>query len=169
MALIRNILIFFYALIVQLSIFQFALMFGYYSPIGVVLTASAMPYAPPLSVVFILPYQPSQGYNGWAVAFQDVQIAAIHIKIPIMHRFILSSTCYEDIPNTKAALNLYSNPISNLLNQLLALLPPWPEMVRVCPYRPAYEVAFVFPAWAFVPLMIYALRYKLYYRFRRTW
>jgi hypothetical protein len=169
MALIRNILIFFYAIIVQLSVLQFALLFGYYSPIGVVLTASAMPYAPPLSVAFILPYQPTQGYDGWAVAFSDAQIAGIPIKIPIMHRFILSSTCYEDIPNAKAVLNLYSNPISNLINQLIALLPPWSEMIRVCPYRPAYEVAFVIPAWAFIPLMIYALRYKLYYRFRRVW
>jgi hypothetical protein len=169
MALIRNILIFFYALIVQLSFFQFALMFGYYSPLGVVLTASAMPYAPPLSVAFILPEPPHQGYDGWAVAFTDAQIAGVHIKIPIMHRFILSSTCYEDIPNAKAVLNLNSNPLSNLVDQLLALLPPWPETVRVCPYTPTFKVAFIIPAWAFIPLMVYALRYKLYYRFRRVW
>jgi len=165
---LRNALIFFYALIVQLSVFQLALVFGYYSPIGVVMTASAMPYAPPLSVVFILPEPPHQGYAGWAVALPDAQLLGVGIKIPIFHRFVVTETCIEDIPNGKAALT-YSSPIDNLVNQLTALLPPWPEVVRACPYRPAFKVAFVIPAWVFVPIMIFALRYKLYYRFRRVW
>jgi hypothetical protein len=167
MALIRNILIFFYALIVQLSVFQFALLFGYYSPIGVVLTASAMPYAPPLSVVFILPYPP-QG-AGWAVAFQDAQFMGIPIKIPVFHYFYVSSTCTELIYNAKAVLRLDGDILGNLINQLEALLPPWPVYIRACPYTPIYRVAFILPSWAFIPLMIYALRYKLYYRFRRVW
>jgi len=167
-AVLRNVLIFFYALTVQLSVFQFALLLGYYSPIGIVLTASAMPYAPPLSIVFILPDPPGSGYAGWAVALADAQISGIGIKIPIFHRFIVSDTCLEDIPNSKAAL-LYSSPVDNLISQAAALLPPWQETIRTCPYRPAFKAAFVIPAWAYIPLMIFALRYKLYYRFRRVW
>ena len=168
MAVLRNALVFSYALIVQLSVFQFALLFGFYSPVGVVLTASAMPYAPPLSIVFLLPEPPRQGYAGWAVALADAQLFGVGIKIPVFHRFIMTDSCLEDIPNAKAALT-YSSPVDNLVNQLTALLPPWPEHVRACPYRPAFRAAFVMPAWVFIPLMIFALRYKLYYRFRRVW
>jgi hypothetical protein len=160
-------LVFFYALLVQLSIFQLGLLFGYYSPIGVVLTASAMPYAPPLSIVFILPQPPSGG--GWAVAFQDAQFMSIPIKIPIIHYFYVSSACTEVIYNAKAALSLNGDVLGNLLRQLEALLPPWPVYIRSCPYRPAYRVAFVIPSWIFIPLMIFALRYRLYYKFRRVW
>ena len=164
---LRNALIFFYALIVQLSVFQLALVFGYYSPIGVVMTASAMPYAPPLSVVFILPEEPSGA--GWAVALQDAYLFGVDVKIPIVHYFYVSSTCTEVIYNAKATLWLNGDILGNLLTQLEALLPPWPTYVRACPYRPAFKVAFVIPAWVFVPIMIFALRYKLYYRFRRVW
>jgi hypothetical protein len=169
-AVLRNVLVFFYAFIVQLSIFQLALLFGFYSPVGIVLTASAMPYAPPLSVAFLLPEAPGPGYAGWAVALIDAQVASIPVKVPVMHRFITSSGgCYEDIPNSKAVLPLTGSPIDTVKSQLLALLPPWPEAVRPCPYLPAYKVAFIIPAWVFVPLMIFALRYKLYYKFRRVW
>jgi hypothetical protein len=158
-----------YALIVELSVFQFALLFGHYAPIGVVLTASAMPYAPPLSVAFILPDAPDE-YTGWAVAFQDAQLFGVPVKIPIMHRFAVGANyCYEDIPNARAVLPLTGNPLDALMAQLQALLPPWPEAIRPCPYRPAFKVAFVIPAWIFIILMIFALRYKLYYGFRRVW
>jgi len=166
-AVLRNALIFFYALIVQLSIFQFALLLGYYSPVGVVLTASAMPYAPPLSVAFLLPEPPGPGYSGWAVALQDAQFFSVLVKMPIVHYFYVSSTCTEVIYNAKATLG--GDVLSNLLRQLEALLPPWPTYVRACPYKPVYRVAFIIPAWVFVPLMIFALRYKLYHRFRRVW
>jgi hypothetical protein len=166
-AVLRNVLIFFYAFLVQLSIFQMGLLFGYYSPIGVVLTASAMPYAPPLSVVFLLP-APPQG-AGWAVAFQDAQFFSVPVKIPVVHYFYVSSTCTEVIYNSKAVLKLDGDVLGNMLRQLEALLPPWPTYIRTCPYTPAYKVAFIIPAWAFIPLMAYALRYKLYYRFRRVW
>jgi len=166
-AVLRNILVFSYAFLVQLSIFQLGLIFGYYSPVGVVLTASAMPYAPPLSIVFILPEPP--GGAGWAVALQDAQFFGVAVKIPIVHYFYVSSTCTEVIYNAKAALWLGGDVLSNLLRQLEALLPPWPTYVRACPYAPAYKVAFIIPAWVFIPLMIFALRYKLYYRFRRVW
>jgi hypothetical protein len=66
-------------------------------------------------------------------------------------------------------LRLDGDVVGNLLNQLEALLPPWPVYMRTCPYTPAYRVAFIIPAWIFIPLMIFALRYKLYYRFRRIW
>jgi hypothetical protein len=168
-AVLRNVLVFFYAFIVQLSIFQFALLFGFYSPVGIVLTASAMPYAPPLSVAFLLPEAPGPGYAGWAVALIDAQVAGIPVKVPVMHRFVISGGCYEDIPNAKAILPLTGNPIDVATSQLFALLPPWPEAVRMCPYQPVYKVALMIPAWVFVPLMIFALRYKLYYRFRRVW
>ena len=167
MRLLRNALIFFYAFIVQLSVFQFALLFGYYSPVGVVLTASAMPYAPPLSIVFLVPEAPRGA--GWAVAFQDGHFYGIPVKVPIVHYFTVSESCTEIIYNSKAILTLDGNVLDNLLRQLEALLPPWPTYIRACPYEPRYKVAFVIPAWVFVPVMIFALRYKLYYKFRRVW
>ena len=168
MAALRNALVFLYAFLVQLSVFQMGLLFGYYSPIGVVLTASAMPYAPPLSVVFLLPEPPAGA--GWAVAFQDAQFMGAPVKIPIVHYFIASpSSCTEVIYNSKAVLKLDGDVLGNLLAQLEALLPPWPTYIRTCPYTPVYKVAFVIPAWVFMPLMIFALRYKLYYKFRRVW
>jgi len=166
-AVLRNVLIFFYAFLVQLSIFQLGLLFGYYSPVGVVLTASAMPYAPPLSIAFILP-EPPQG-AGWAVALQDAQFFSVPVKIPIVHYFYVSSTCTEVVYNSKAVLKLDGDVLGNILRQLEALLPPWPTYIRTCPYAPAYKVAFIIPSWLFIPLMIFALRYKLYYRFRRVW
>jgi len=166
-AVLRNVLIFFYALTVQLSVFQFALLLGYYSPIGIVLTASAMPYAPPLSVAFILPEEPRGA--GWAVALQDAQFFSVPVKIPIIHYFYVGSSCTEVIYNAKAMLRLDGDILHNLADQLEALLPPWPVYIRSCPYPVAYRVAFIIPSWAFIPLMIYALRYKLYYRFRRVW
>jgi hypothetical protein len=164
----KNVLIFFYAFIVQLSVFQLGLIFGYYSPIGVVLTASAMPYAPPLSVVFLVPERPSGA--GWAVAFQDAQFMNIPIKVPIVHYFTVSqSSCTEVIYNAKAVLRLDGDALGNLLRQLESLLPPWPTLTRTCPYTPAYKAAFVIPSWIFIPMMIFALKYKLYYKFRRVW
>lgn len=165
---LRNALIFFYAFLVQLSIFQTSLLFGYYTPVGVVLTASAMPYAPPLSVMFIVPEEPRG--PGWAVAFQDAQLMGVPVKIPIIHYFMISATsCAEVIYNAKAELRLDGDVLGNLVRQFEALLPPWPTHVRTCPYTPTYKVAFVIPSYVFVPLMIYALRYKLYYRFKRVW
>jgi len=167
-AALRNALVFFYAFLVQLSVLQFSLFFGYYSPVGIVLTASAMPYAPPLSVVFLLPEPPAGA--GWAVAFQDAQFMGVPVKIPIVHYFIASpSSCTEVIYNSKAVLRPDGDVLGNLLAQLEALLPPWPASIRTCPYAPAYKAAFVIPTWVFVPLMIFALRYKLYYKFRRVW
>jgi len=165
--MLRNLLVFFYAFLVQLSVFQLGLLFGYYSPVGVVLTASAMPYAPPLSVAFILP-EPPQG-AGWAVALQDAQFFSIPIKIPIIHYFYVGNGCTEVIYNSKAVLKLDGNILGNILRQLEALLPPWPTYIRTCPYPTTYRVAFIIPSWVFIPLMIFALRYKLYYRFRRVW
>jgi len=168
MAVLRNLLVFFYAFIVQLSVFQLALLFGYYSPVGVVLTASATPYAPPLSIAFLLPEAPTGA--GWAIAFQDAQFTGVPVKIPIMHYFVTSpSSCTEVIYNYKAVLTLDGDILGNFLRQLEALLPPWPTYIRSCPYTPTYKVVFVIPAWVFIPLMIFALRYKLYYKFRRVW
>ncbi len=168
MAVLRNALVFFYAFLVQLSVFQLSLLFGYYSPIGVVLTASAVPYAPPLSIVFLLPEPPAGA--GWAVAFQDAQFMGVTVKIPIVHYFVVSpSSCAEIIYNSKAVLRLDGDVLGNLLDQLEALLPPWPVYIRACPYSPQYRVVFVIPSWVFIPLMIFALRYKLYYKFRRVW
>jgi len=154
--LLRNLTIFFYALIVQLSVFQFALLLGYYAPVGVVLTASAMPYVPPFSVVFILPEKP-QG-AGWAVAFQDAMFFGVQIKVPIVHYFYVGSECTEVIYNSKAVLSLNGDVVGNLITQIEALLPPWPTYIRACPYQVAYRVAFVIPAWVLIPLMLFALR-----------
>jgi hypothetical protein len=167
-AVLRNVIIFFYAFLVQLSVFQLGLLFGHYSPVGVVLTASAMPYAPPLSVVLLIPEPPAGA--GWAVAFQDAQFMGVPVKIPIVHYFVVSpDSCAEVIYNSKAVLRPDGDVLGNLLAQLEALLPPWPASIRTCPYEPQYRAAFIIPAWVFIPLMIYALRYKLYYRFRRVW
>jgi hypothetical protein len=167
----RNLLIFVYAMIVELSVFQFAFLFGFYAPIGVVLTASAMPYAPPMSVAIVLPEPPGPGYAGWAIALVDACLpGGVPVKVPVMHRFVVGpGYCYEDIPNGKAVLPLTGNPLDALLAQLEALIPPWPEVIRPCPYRPAFKVAFVIPAWIFAMLMAFALRYRLYYGFRRVW
>jgi hypothetical protein len=127
-----------------------------------------MPYAPPLSIVFLVPETPEGA--GWAVAFQDAQFMGVQIKIPVVHYFAVSqSSCTEIIYNSKAVLTLDGDVVGNLARQLEALLPPWPTYIRTCPYAPTYKAVFIIPAWVFIPLMIYALRYKLYYRFRRVW
>jgi len=158
---IRNLLIFFYAFTVYASYSQIILLAGGYAPVGFILTPSDMPYAPPLSMVILSPHFDGEG---WAVKFVDT---ALGLKIPVVHWYYCSgSVCYEYIPNSKARFG--ETPLETALNMLEALLPPWTPVVTVSG-RPAYGVVFILPAWAYIPLMLFALRYKLYYRGQRVW
>jgi len=158
---IRNLLIFFYAFTVYASYSQIILLAGGYAPIGFILTPSDMPWAPPLSMVVLSPEFKGEG---WGVKFVDTPTG---LKIPIVHwYYCTSSVCYEYIPNSKARFG--STPIETALNMLEALLPPWTPVVTVSS-RPAFGVVFILPVWAYIPLMLYALRYKLYYLGRRVW
>ncbi len=164
---LRNLLIFFYALTVELSIFQAALLFGYYAPVGFVLTASDMPYLPPLSLVFLAP-APEGPWSGWGVAFYDAQILGVPIKVPVFHYYTVGNGyCSEYIPNKRATLG--STPIETLMIQLSALLPPWEGYVRPCVKAPSVKAVFVVPAWTYIPIMLFALRYRLIRRLKVVW
>jgi len=158
---IRNFLIFFYALTVYLSYSQVILLAGGYAPVGFILTPSDMPWAPPLSMIILSPEFKGEG---WGVKFID---GALGLKVPVVHYFYCDhSGCYEYIPNSKARFG--STPWETAVNMLEALLPPWTPAVFPSS-RPAYGVVFMLPAWVYIPLMLFALRYKLYYLGRRVW
>ncbi len=164
---LRNLAVLIYAATVELSILQVFLLMGAYAPVGFILTTSDMPYLPPMSMVVLLPYIPPN-YSGWAAAEVPLSLWGVEIYAPVVHSFAVGATaCYEYIPNAKAAFGL--SPLETARNMILGLLPPWIPLERPCVYRPVYAVAFAVPAWAYIPLMAFALRYKLYYRFKRVW
>jgi hypothetical protein len=126
-----------------------------------------MPYLPPLSLAFLAP-APEGSWSGWGVAFYDAQFFNVPVKIPVFHYYTVApGYCYEYIPNSRAALG--STPLETLAIQLSALLPPWPSAVRTCPRPPSIKAVFVVPAWTYIPIMLFALRYRLIRRFKVVW
>jgi len=163
--LLRNLLVFFYAFTVYISYSQIILLAGGYAPVGFVLTPSDMPYAPPLSMVVLAPT--FEGDGGWGVRFIDAYVYGVRVEVPVVHYYYREGgQWWEYVPNSRARLG--STPLETALNMLWALLPPWTPAVYPSD-PPRFKVLFTLPAWAYVPLMLFALRYKLYYRGRRVW
>lgn len=171
MSSLAKIPLFFYALVVALSWWQLMLLLGAYSPVGIVLTASSMPYLPPLSVAFLAPAPPG-GWEGWGVRLADAQVFGVPVKLPLLHYYICNNgggTCTEVVPNSKSRLG--ATPLETLAIQLFALIPPYPAAsYAVDRAEVPYRVVLAVPAYVFVPLMAWAVRLPpLYYKFRRVW
>lgn len=169
MSYAARLLLLFYAMIVALSWWQLMLLLGGYSPVGVVLTASSMPYLPPLSVAFLAPAPPGN-WEGWGVRLVDAYAFGVPVKVPLLHYYICSSnTCIEVIPNSKSRLG--TSALDTLAIQAYALLPPYPQVQYTVPRGEVqYIVTLPIPAYVFVPLMLWAVRLpRLYYKFRRVW
>jgi len=159
---IRNLLVFFVAVTIYASVSQVFLLAGSYSPVAYILTPSAMPWYPPLSLVFLSPYFDGRG---WGIKYIDT---AVGYKVPVMHYYtcIADNYCIEYIPNTKSAFG--SNPIETLIRMTNALIPPYPPGVTTSE-SPDYGVLVAIPSWIYIPLLILAFRYALYYKARRVW
>jgi len=160
--LIRNVFVFFIAVTVYGSVSQVLLLSGSYSPIAFVLTSSTMPWYPPLSLVIL---SPDFGGNGWGVRFIDTGVG---YKVPVMHYYscVTDTLCFEYVPNSKSRFGY--NPIETFFLMVEALIPPYPPAIFASE-RPVYGVLFVIPSWVYLPMLILAFRYVLYYRGRRVW
>jgi len=165
MCWVRNALIFFYAFTVYASYSQIILLAGGYTPVGFILTPSDMPYAPPLSMVVIVPN--FEDMEGWGVRFIDAYVVGVKIHIPVVHYYYYEDgKWWEYVPNSKAKIGF--TVVETAVNMLTSLLPPYtPAIYPSNP--PSFKVIFILPAWAYIPIMLFALRYKLYYRGRRVW
>jgi len=163
---LRNAAVLFYAFTVYVSYSQFILLAGGYAPIGFILTPSDMPYAPPLSMVVLAPH--FHGDRGWGARLIDAYIYGVKVHIPVVHYYYRDSDggWWEYVPNSKARLG--ATPLETTTYMLQALVPPYTPAVYPSD-PPRFGVLFILPAWAYVPLMLYALRYRLYYRGRRVW
>jgi len=162
---VRNAIIFFYALTVYLSYSQIILLAGGYAPIGFILTPSDMPYAPPLSMVVIAPQ--FYGGEGWGVRLIPASVFGVNMYVPVVHYYYSDGGWWEYVPNSRARLG--ATPIETAINMATALLPPYTPATYSTATPPRFSVLFILPAWVYVPIMLYALKYKLYYRGRRVW
>jgi len=160
--LIRNVFVFFIAVTVYGSVSQVLLLSGSYSPIAFVLTPSAMPWYPPLSLVIITPHFEGKG---WGIKYIETEWG---YKVPEMHHFtcVTDTLCIEYIPNTKSRFG--SNPIETLILMAEAFIPPYLPGISHSEW-PNYGVLFVIPSWVYLPMLILAFRYALYYKGRRVW
>jgi len=148
-----------------------------YTPVGIVLTPSAMPDLWPLSVVVIVPADHICQYgDGYYVYYLDAKMGAIS-HVPFVHYV----SCGEEprmVINGKASLDKLpkvSNPVDALLAPVRlvawfinAMMPPYPYLILPAPTRNivGYVVAYLdgratILLWASVlimPPLVYRLR-----------
>jgi len=162
MSALRKALVLIYLAFLGISWLQLVWFFGYPSIGGFVLTPSAHPYIPPLSVVIT---KPSNECNGWAVKLTEVSWLGIKLYMPIVHYFAKVGH------NTYEYFNYYvltDNVQENIVNYFYRLLDPkWVAMQYngQC----VAEVIGVVPAPIVIIVMAVALTTAIYYAGKRIW
>jgi len=162
MSALRKALVLIYLAFLGISWLQLVWFFGYPSIGGFVLTPSAHPYIPPLSVVIT---KPSNECNGWAVKLTEVSWLGIKLYMPIVHYFAKVGH------NTYEYFNYYvltDNVQENIVNYFYRLLDPkWVAMQYngQC----VAEVIGVVPAPIVIIIMAVALTTAIYYAGKRIW
>ncbi|MEZ0319738.1 MAG: hypothetical protein ABWK05_07095 [Pyrobaculum sp.] len=126
---------------------------------GIVLTPSAHPYVPPLSVIFTMPSH--NVCEGWSVYTIEASFFGWRIYVPVVHYF---ERGYE----YANAFTLSTSPLDTMKNYIEALI--WPKWVVM----PAGEKRCVAKVIAVIPapiviLTFTALYIPIYYGYRRVW
>lgn len=158
MTWLKKLVILAYLVVLGFSYLQIVWFFGIPSFGGIILTPSAHPYVPPLSLVIT---KPSNVCNGWSVYFLDAHLGPFPIKIPVMHYF---ADGYE-LFNGRAIFT--DNVIENVINYFHAMIDPKWVIVKSNKQCVA-EVVAVVPA-PLVILTFIALMIPIYYNHRRIW
>lgn len=130
---------------------------------GFVLTPSAHPYIPPLSLVVAIP----GGCDGWCVKLEKVRWLSYEIYVPIVHYFAeVNGRLYEYYNYYTLSDSVFDN-VANYFYRLV--YPKWVAMPLDDPNKLAARVVLVVPAPVVLFVMIVALATKLYYGGRRVW
>jgi hypothetical protein len=162
MTALRKTLVIIYLAFLGFSWLQLMWFFGHPSVGGFVLTPSAHPYIPPLSLVVT---KPSNVCDGWAVKLVEVSWMGFKLYMPVIHYFAkVGSTTYE-------YFNYYvltDNVWNNVVNYFYRLVDPrWVAMQYngQC----TAEVVAVVPAPIVIIIMAVALTTAIYYGAKRVW
>lgn len=159
---LRKALVLIYLAFLGISWLQLVWFFGYPSIGGFVLTPSAHPYIPPLSIVIT---KPSNECNGWAVKLTEVSWLGFKLYTPVVHYFAKVGH------NTYEYFNYYvltDNIQENIANYFYRLLDPKWVAVQYNGQCVA-EVIGVVPAPIVIIVMAVALTTAIYYAGKRIW
>jgi hypothetical protein len=158
----RKAVVLIYLAFLGFSWLQLVWFFGYPSIGGFVLTPSAHPYIPPLSLIVV---KPSDACNGWAVKLIEVSWMGMKLYLPVVHYFAkVGSVTYE-------YFNYYvltDNVRDNIVNYFYRIVDPkWVAM----PYygECVAEVVAVVPSPIVIIIMAVALTTAIYYKGKRVW
>lgn len=154
----RKLTVFVYLIFLGISWLQLTWFFGYPSVGGFVLTPSAHPYIPPLSLVITVP---SEGTcEGWAVKLVKANFYGADIYLPVVHYFTKAGSLTYEV------FNYY--PFGDVVGYFRALL--FPKWVAT-PYNGTCvaKVVFIIPAPVVILITIIALTTRLYLGLKRIW
>jgi hypothetical protein len=158
----RKAVVIIYLALLGMSWLQLVWFFGHVSVGGFVLTPSAHPYIPPLSVVIT---KPSTECNGWAVKLVDVNWMGFKLYLPIVHYFSkVGHTTYEYFNYYVISDNVWDN----LKNYFYRLIEPRWVAIQYNGQCVA-EVVAVIPTPIVIILMAIALTTTIYYAGKRIW
>jgi hypothetical protein len=162
MTALRKAVVLIYLAFLGFSWLQLVWFFGYPSVGGFVLTPSAHPYIPPLSLVIT---KPSNECNGWAVKFADIYWMGVKLHMPVVHYFAKAdSVTYEYFNYYVISDNVWDN----VVNYFYRIIDPkW----VATHYRGtcAAEVVAVIPTPIVIIIMAVALTTAIYYGPKRVW
>jgi hypothetical protein len=158
----RKAVVIVYLALLGISWLQLIWFLGTPSVGGFVLTPSAHPYIPPLSVVIT---KPSNVCDGWAVKLVDVNWLGFKLSLPVVHYFAtVGHTTYE-------YFNYYvltDNVWDNLVNYFYRLVDPkW--VATQYHGQCVAEVVAVIPTPIVIIIMAIALTTSIYYGHKRVW
>jgi len=155
----KKVIVFVYLFVLGISALQLSWFFVGYAPGGIVLTPSASPHIPPLSVIITVP---TNMCSGWSVKIVPAKFLGYDIYIPVVHYF---SDGYE-------MFNYYVLPTSFSIDAVVdyfraLFFPSWVAVKSnaVC----TGKVLFWIPGQLVLGLMIVALWIKLYLGAKRIW
>jgi hypothetical protein len=159
---LRKAVVLIYLAFLGFSWLQLMWFFGYPSVGGFVLTPSAHPYIPPLSLVIV---KPSNVCDGWAVKFIEASFAGVKVYLPVVHYFAkVGSTTYEYFNYYVLTDNVWDN-IVNYFHRLVD--PKWVAIQYngQC----VAEVVAVVPTPTVIVIMAIALTTTIFYAGKRIW
>ena len=153
----RKLAVFVYLILLGISWLQLTWFFGYPSVGGFVLTPSAHPYIPPLSLVITVP---SNTCEGWAVKLVKANFYGVDMYLPVVHYFTKAGSITYEV------FNYYQ--FGDVVGYFRALL--FPQWAAV-PYNGTCvaKVVFIIPTAVVILITIIALTTRLYLGLKRIW
>lgn len=162
MTALRKAIVLIYLAFLGFSWLQLVWFFGYPSVGGFVLTPSAHPYIPPLSLLIV---KPSNECNGWAIKLFEINWMGLKLYLPVVHYFAkVGPVTYEYFNYYVITNNVWDNVV-NYFHRIID--PKWVGMQYNGPC--VAEVVAVIPAPLVILIMAIALTTAIYYGAKRVW